>query len=113
MIEKLEAIKQRYDVLTEKIADPAVIAKMDEWKKIAKERADMEETVNKYIEYRKVEGDKLAAEQSLLTETDADMKDLLEEEIFECKKQLEVMIEELKILQIQFYIVISLMILYF
>ena len=40
MIEKLEAIKQRYDILTEKIADPAVIAKMDEWKKIAKERAD-------------------------------------------------------------------------
>ena len=31
MIEKLEAIKQRYDILTEKIADPAVIAKMDEW----------------------------------------------------------------------------------
>jgi protein subunit release factor A len=52
MIEKLEAIKQRYDLLTEKIADPAVIAKMDEWKKIAKERSDMEETVEKYLEYK-------------------------------------------------------------
>ena len=36
MIEKLEAIKQRYDILTEKIADPAVIARMDEWKKLQK-----------------------------------------------------------------------------
>ena len=98
MIEKLEAIKQRYDILTEKIADPAVIARMDEWKKIAKERADMEETVNKYIEYKKVENDKNSAEQSLLTETDPDMKELLEEEVFECKKQLEALIEELKIL---------------
>ena len=98
MIEKLEAIKQRYDLLTEKIADPAVIAKMDEWKKIAKERADMEETVEKYVEYKRVEADMIAAEQSLLTETDPEMKALLEEEVYACKKQLEVLIEELKIL---------------
>lgn len=98
MIEKLEAIKQRYDILTEKIADPAVIAKMDEWKKIAKERADMEETVEKYVEYKRVEADKIAAEQSILTETDPEMKALLEEEIYGCKKQLEELIEELKIL---------------
>ena len=45
MIEKLEAIKNKYDILTEKIADPEVIARMDEWKKIAKERADMEATL--------------------------------------------------------------------
>ena len=51
MIEKLEAIKQRYDLLTEKIADPAVIAKMDEWQKIVKERSDMEETVEKIVEF--------------------------------------------------------------
>ncbi len=98
MIEKLEAIKQRYDLLTEKIADPEVIARMDEWKKIAKERADMEETVEKYVEYKKIEAEKIAAEQSLLTETDPDMKELLQEEILSCKKQLEDMIEELKIL---------------
>lgn len=98
MIEKLEGIKQRYDLLTEKIADPAVIAKMDEWKKMAKERADMEDTVNKYIEYKKVEADKIAAEESLLIESDPDMKSLLEEEVFECKKQLESLVEELKIL---------------
>ena len=98
MIEKLEAIKQRYDVLTEKIADPAVIARMDEWKKIAKERADMEETVEKYLEYKKIESDKISAEESLLIESDPDMKELLEEEVRACKKQLEGIIEELKIL---------------
>ncbi len=98
MIEKLEAIKQRYDLLTEKIADPEVIARMDEWKKIAKERADMEETVEKYVEYKKIEEEKIAAEQSLLTETDPEMKELLQEEILSCKKQLEDLIEELKIL---------------
>ncbi|MBQ7408667.1 MAG: peptide chain release factor 1 [Clostridia bacterium] len=98
MIGKLEGIKQRFDVLTEKIADPAVIARMDEWQKIAKERADMEETVNKYIEYKKYENDKKAAEESLATETDSEMKAGYEEEILNCKKQLEIITEELKIL---------------
>ncbi|MBR3865035.1 MAG: peptide chain release factor 1 [Clostridia bacterium] len=98
MIEKLEAIKNKYDILTEKIADPEVIARMDEWKKIAKERADMEETVQKYIEYKQVEAEKNSAEESVLTETDPEMKELFEEEIISCKKKLEDIVEELKIL---------------
>ena len=98
MIEKLEAIKNKYDILTEKIADPEVIARMDEWKKIAKERADMEETVEKYIEYKQVEAEKNSAEESVLTETDPEMKELFEEEIISCKKKLEDIVEELKIL---------------
>ena len=53
MIEKLEAIYKKYLELTEKISDPEVISRMDEWQKIAKERADMEETVEKYREYKK------------------------------------------------------------
>ena len=98
MIEKLEAIKNKYDILTEKIADPEVIARMDEWKKIAKERADMEETVEKYIEYKQVEAEKISAEESVLTETDPEMRELFEEEIISCKKKLEDIVEELKIL---------------
>ena len=98
MIEKLEAIKNKYDVLTEKIADPEVIARMDEWKKIAKERADMEATVEKYIEYKQVEAEKISAEENVLIETDPEMKELFEDEILICKKKLEEIYEELKIL---------------
>ncbi len=98
MIEKLEAIKNKYDLLTQKIADPEVIARMDEWKKIAKERADMEETVEKYIEYKQVEAEKISAEENVLIETEPEMKELFEEEIISCKKKLEEIYEELKIL---------------
>lgn len=52
MISKLQGILERYNKLTEMVADPQVIARMDEWKKCAKERADMEETVEKYKEYK-------------------------------------------------------------
>ena len=98
MISKLEAILKKFEGLTEKIADPAVIARMDEWKKIAKERADMEETVEKYLEYKKVESDKILAEQNVASETDAEMKALYEEEILACKEQLAKITDELKIL---------------
>lgn len=98
MIEKLEAIYQRYLLLTEKISDPEVIKKIDEWQKLVKERAEMEPTVEKYLEYKKVENDKIQAEENVSTETDPDMKDLFEEEIISCKQKLESITEELKIL---------------
>ncbi len=98
MIEKLEAIYQRYLLLTEKISDPEVIKKIDEWQKLVKERAEMEPTVEKYLEYKKVENDKIQAEENIATETDPDMKDLFEEEILSCKQKLESITEELKIL---------------
>ncbi len=71
---------------------------MDEWTKIAKERADMEETVEKYLEYKKVESDKVLAEQNIAGESDPEMKALYEEEIYACKEQLAKITEELKIL---------------
>ncbi len=98
MIEKLEAIYKKYLELTEKIADPAVIARMDEWQKIAKERADMEPTIDKYLEYKKAEEDKRSAEEYLQTETDPEMRAMYEEEIEDCKRKLGVIFDELKIL---------------
>lgn len=98
MIEKLEAIYKKYLELTEKIADPAVIARMDEWQKIAKERADMEPTIDKYLEYKKAEDDKRSAEEYLQTETDPEMRAMYEEEIEDCKRKLGVFYDELKIL---------------
>ncbi len=100
MLQKLEAIEKRFETLTELTADPKVIANMDEWKAYAKERADMEETVLKYQEYKKVLNDKTSAEELVAIETDKEMKDLLEEEIRDCKKKLETIHEELKILLI-------------
>lgn len=98
MISKLETILARFNKLTELVSDPNVIAKMDEWKKYAKERADMEETVEKYLEYKKVEDDQKGAIELLQTETDKEMRQMLEDEIYECKNKLQKITEELKYL---------------
>ncbi len=100
MIAKLETILLRYEKLNELLADPEVLSKMEEWKAYAKERADMEETVEKYKEYKAVEKEKSDAEELLKTETDAEMKELTEEEILSCKKRLEEIEGELKVLLI-------------
>ncbi|MBO7368950.1 MAG: peptide chain release factor 1 [Clostridia bacterium] len=100
MLKKLATIEERYEKLTELTADPSVLADINQWKAYAKERADMEETVEKYREYKKVEQDKLAAEEMLAIETDSEMKELLQDEIVSCKKKLEAINDELKILLI-------------
>ena len=98
MISKLEAILQRYLKLQELVADPQVISNMDEWKKYTKEMSDMEETVNKYLEYKKIETELNDAKSALETETDKDMKNMLEEEVYFCKDKLSAITDELKIL---------------
>lgn len=100
MLSKLEGILLRYETLTELIADPKVLSNMEEWQKYAKERGDMEETVEKYKEYKKIAEEKAQAEELIKTEQDADMKAMLEEEIYDCKRRMEVAVDELKILLI-------------
>ncbi len=55
MFNKLEETKKRYEFLTDEIVKPEVIANQNEWKKLVKERADIEEIVNKYAEYKEAE----------------------------------------------------------
>lgn len=100
MLSKLEGILSRYENLTELIADPKVLANMDEWQKYAKERADMEETVEKYKEYKKIAEEQADAEELSKTETDPEMKAMLEDEVYDCKRRMEAVVEELKILLI-------------
>ena len=100
MLTKLASIAERYEKLNELLADPKTLADMEEWKKLSKERADMEDTVNKFHEYKKVEKEKTDAEDLLKVEKDPEMKALLSDEILSCKKQLEGITEELKILLI-------------
>ena len=98
MIENLEKILDRYETLGDILADPATLSDMEKWKKCAKERSDIEETANVYKEYKKVEENGKAAEKEIAEETDPDMKKMLEDEYYDCKKKLTELTDELKIL---------------
>ena len=71
MLKKLNAIQQRYQFLSEKLADSDTLSDMQEWQKYSKEQAELTETVEKYAEYQKTEGDMNAAFAMAEEETDA------------------------------------------
>ncbi len=99
MFQKLDDVEKRYEELTEKISDPDVIAKTNEWQKLMKEHSDMTPIVEKYREYKKVKANYEEALE-MMKEDDKEIKDLAEAEMLESKEKLKVIEEELKILLI-------------
>jgi len=99
MFQKLDDVEKRYDELTEKISDPEVIARTNEWQKLMKEHSDMTPIVEKYREYKKVKTNYQEALE-MMKEEDKEIKDLAEAEMLESKEKLRVIEEELKILLI-------------
>lgn len=99
MLDKLDFLEEKYIDLSEKIADPDVIAKVSEWQKLVKEHAQIEPIVNKYKEYKKTktqldESKEMIYDKSL----DEDFRDMAKEEVKELSANLEVIEDELKIL---------------
>ena len=97
MFEKLEAIEKRYEELTKEISNPKVIANQEEWQKLMKEHASLEDIVLKFREYKKVKNAMEEAEELL---KDPEMKELAEDEYYSNKEKLPGLEEELKMLLI-------------
>ncbi len=98
MFDKLEAADNRYEEISLKLSDPAVIADQDEYRRLMKEYSELEEIVNKYREYKKVKSDLAEARELLDSTLDKDFRDLVQMEFDEAKEKLEVIEGELKIL---------------
>ena len=54
MYDKLDFIQSKYEELSMKVSDPAVIADQSKWQGYAKEIGEIEPIVHKYVEYKKV-----------------------------------------------------------
>ena len=85
MFQKLEDVEKRYEELNGLIADPEVISRQNEWKKLMKEHSDIEEIVFKYREYKTVSKNLEEAKEML---SDPEMKELAEMEMEEAKEKL-------------------------
>ncbi|MBQ4049915.1 MAG: peptide chain release factor 1 [Clostridia bacterium] len=96
-IEKLKNIKEKYDILGEKTADPAVIADNKEWTKLVKERAQLEPVALTFEKYLHATDD---IEQAKMLLSDEEMRELAEMEIEQKKEELVELEKELKILLI-------------
>ncbi|MBQ9790931.1 MAG: peptide chain release factor 1 [Clostridia bacterium] len=98
MIEKLKDLKEKFERLTEEIADPAVIADMPRWQKLVKEHSDLAPIIEKYNELIKCQNDMHDAQDLMQIESDKDMIEMLEEEYQNAKAGISRCEEELKLL---------------
>lgn len=99
MIEKLEAIVDRYHQLEESLADPEVISDMSRYAKISKQYKDLKAIVEVINNYKDVQGN-LETAQEMLQEDDAEMKEMAKAEIPELTGKKDELEEELKFLLI-------------
>ena len=98
MLEKLQAIEDKYEQLGELLSDPAVIANQSEWQKHAKAHAKITELVAKFREYKAVLKGLEDSREMLREKLDAEMKELVQMELEELKSREEQLREELRIL---------------
>jgi peptide chain release factor 1 len=98
MIKRLADVYDRYELLSQKMSDPDVIADTATWTSIAKEQSELSEPAMKYEQYKNIEKQMNDADEALKVEEDAEMRQLLNDEYYDCKQQLEDLREEIKIL---------------
>ena len=54
LVDKLQVIEDKFMDLEQRISDPEVIARQDEWRKLTRQHAQLSETVEAFREYKKV-----------------------------------------------------------
>ena len=98
MFEHLEDLLIRYEELLLELNDPAVAADQNRFRKLMKDQADLEPLVRTYTEYKKCKASMEESLAMLEEENDAEMRELLKEELSDAKGRLPEIEQELKIL---------------
>lgn len=100
MLDRLQSIEQRYEKLNELLSDPEVVNDPKKLREYSKEQSDIQETVEVYRQYRDA-SEQLADAKAMLEEKlDADMREMVKEEISELQEETETLSERLKVLLI-------------
>jgi len=96
--EKLKHVVERYDHLSDQMANPDVISDLDRLQKIAKEQKALAEIVRVFNEYEKYEQQLEEANEMLREESDKEMREMVRAEKEEAEAKLPAIEEKLKLL---------------
>ncbi|UDB49400.1 peptide chain release factor 1 [Bacillus safensis] len=100
MLDRLKSIEERYEKLNEYLSDPEVVNDPKKLREYSKEQSDIQETVEVYRQYRAAYDQLNDAKAMLEEKLDAEMRDMVKEEISELTEETERLEDELKILLI-------------
>lgn len=97
MLDKLAEVEKRYQHLENLLSDPQLVGKQREYSKVAKERAELEEIVACYREWKKNEQE-IQGNRELLDERDEGIRELAKEELSVLRGRKDELEERLKFL---------------
>ena len=95
--QRLNDMEARFDAVTRQMADPAVIADGEAYRKIAKTRSELEEVVAKYQDYKQAKHNYDEA-RSMVEDPDAELRQMANDEIQRLEPVLARIEGELKVL---------------
>lgn len=98
IFDKLEGVVKRFEELTEKMADPTLYERQNEYKEISTERSNLEEIVTTYKKFKKIKSDIDGAKDLLANEKDEEVREMAKEELAENEVLIPGLEEELKML---------------
>jgi peptide chain release factor 1 len=98
VFERLSAVEERYEELTNLLCDPDVINDTKRLRELSKEQASLEETVTVYREYKAVYTQLEDAKAMLEEKLDDEMREMVKMEIADLTKRKEQLEARLKIL---------------
>jgi peptide chain release factor 1 len=96
MIDKLEAIKKRFEEVSELIIQPEAMADMKKYSALGKEYKELEKIVQAYDKYKGILNNIDSAKKVLETEKDPDFRELAKAELDDLVPEKEKMEETLK-----------------
>jgi peptide chain release factor 1 len=97
MLDKIEELARRYEELEALLADPAVISKQVEFRKLSREHAELSPLVAAYRDYRKILAE-IEGNKELLAETDSEIREMAEAEIEQLENRKGELEGEIKVL---------------
>lgn len=100
IIEKIEGLKEKFESISQQIADPEVIADMKRYVQLNKEYKELEPIIAAGDNYKKLMANLADAKEILKIEKDEDLREMAKEEIDQIEESLPKLEEEIKILLI-------------
>jgi len=94
---RLDQTEVRFEELTRQLADPAVITDADQYRKAAKAHSELADVVAKYREWKEASS-QLEQARLMISDADAEMRQMAQEEIVRLEPTLVQIEEDLKIL---------------
>jgi peptide chain release factor 1 len=96
MFDRLQTVEDRYERLNELLSDPDIVNDPKKLRDFSKEQSDMQDTVQTYRQYKEVKEQIQDAKAMLDEKLDADMREMVKEELNELEGQLTTLEVQLK-----------------